>query len=63
MDIQRRRPYYVIQAEYLYRITRQDLVEALDKQGVDIQPGDVALIRTGRMKVYEDAARMVQIFE
>jgi len=39
-----------------YRITRQDLVEALDKQGVDIQEGDVALIRTGRMKVYEDAA-------
>jgi len=39
-----------------YRITRQDLIEALDKQGVDIQEGDVALIRTGRMKVYEDAA-------
>ncbi len=39
-----------------YRITREDLIEALDKQGVDIQDGDVALIRTGRMKVYEDAA-------
>ncbi len=39
-----------------YRITREDLVAALDKQGVDIQEGDVALIRTGRMKVYEDAA-------
>lgn len=39
-----------------YRITREDLIEALDKQGVDIQEGDVALIRTGRMKVYEDAA-------
>jgi len=39
-----------------YRITREDLIEALDKQGVDIQEGDVTLIRTGRMKVYEDAA-------
>ena len=39
-----------------YRVTRQDLIEALDKQGVDLQEGDVALIRTGRMKVYEDAA-------
>ena len=39
-----------------YRITRQDLVEALDRQEVDIQEGDVVLIRTGRMKVYEDAA-------
>jgi len=39
-----------------YRITREDLIEALDKQDVDIQEGDVALIRTGRMKVYEDAA-------
>jgi kynurenine formamidase len=39
-----------------YRITREDLIEALEKQGVDIQEGDVALIRTGRMKVYEDAA-------
>ena len=39
-----------------YRITRQDLVEALDKQEVDIQKGDVVLIRTGRMRVYEHAA-------
>ena len=39
-----------------YRITREDLIAALDKQDVDIQEGDVALIRTGRMKVYEDAA-------
>ncbi len=39
-----------------YRVTREDLIEALDKQGVDIQEGDVALIRTGRMKVYNDAA-------
>ncbi len=39
-----------------YRITRDDLVEALEKQGVGIQEGDFALIRTGRMKVYMDAA-------
>ena len=39
-----------------YRVTRQDLIEALDRQGVDIQEGDVVLIRTGRMKVYDDAA-------
>jgi len=39
-----------------YRVTRQDLVKALDRQGVDIQKGDVVLIRTGRMKVYKDAA-------
>ncbi len=39
-----------------YRITREDLLVALNKQGIDIQEGDVALIRTGRMMVYEDAA-------
>lgn len=39
-----------------YRVTRQDLIEALAMQGVDIQEGDVVLIRTGRMKVYDDAA-------
>ena len=38
-----------------YRITRQDLVDALDAQHIDIQEGDVVLIRTGRMKVYENA--------
>lgn len=40
-----------------YRITRQDLVEALAREGVALQKGDVALIRTGRMRVYEDSAR------
>ena len=38
------------------RVTRDDLVAALDRQGVQLQEGDVALIRTGRIKVYEDAA-------
>ena len=39
-----------------YRVTRNDLVDALHKQRVDLQLGDVVLIRTGRMQVYEDAA-------
>ena len=39
-----------------YRVTRQDLVEALEKQKVSLLAGDVVLIRTGRMKLYEDAA-------
>lgn len=39
-----------------YRVTRNDLVEALDKQGTQLREGDVVLIRTGRMQVYEDAA-------
>ncbi|HEV7305097.1 cyclase family protein [Ensifer sp.] len=37
-----------------YRVTRKDLQEALDRQGVTLQEGDVALIRTGRMQHYED---------
>jgi len=39
-----------------YRVTRQDLVQALAKQAVALTEGDVVLIRTGRMRVYEDAA-------
>ncbi|MEN8131668.1 MAG: cyclase family protein [Pseudomonadota bacterium] len=39
-----------------YRVTRKDLVQALEKQRVELQPGDVVLIRTGRMQHYEDAA-------
>ena len=38
-----------------YRITRQDLVDALGRQRVDLEEGDVVLIRTGRMQLYEDA--------
>ena len=38
-----------------YRITRDDLVEALTTQHTELHEGDVALIRTGRMKLYEDA--------
>jgi kynurenine formamidase len=39
-----------------YRIGRNDLVRALEKQKVSLQVGDVVLIRTGRMKQYEDTA-------
>ncbi|MCZ4317282.1 cyclase family protein [Comamonadaceae bacterium G21597-S1] len=38
-----------------YRVRRQDLVEALARQGTALQPGDVVLIRTGRMRRYADA--------
>ena len=38
-----------------YRITRQDLIDALGRQRVDLEEGDVVLIRTGRMQIYEDA--------
>ena len=38
-----------------YRITREDLKAALYAQGVSIEVGDVVLIRTGRMKQYNDA--------
>jgi len=39
-----------------YRIGRQDLVDALARQGTRLTPGDVVLVRTGRMKHYERAA-------
>jgi kynurenine formamidase len=39
-----------------YRITREDLVHALERQQVSLQPGDVVLVRTGRMRVFSDAA-------
>ena len=37
-----------------YRITEQDLIDTLAKQNTTLHKGDVALIRTGRMKLYED---------
>ena len=39
-----------------YRITRDDLVNALARQHVELNDGDVVLIRTGRMKLYENAS-------
>jgi kynurenine formamidase len=38
-----------------YRITRQDLLAALEKQKTQLQRGDIVLIRTGRMKLFEKA--------
>lgn len=38
-----------------YRVTREDLVTALKRQGVALREGDVVLIRTGRMRRYQDA--------
>jgi kynurenine formamidase len=40
-----------------YRITREDIETALRKQKTKLQKGDVVLIRTGRMRVYEDSQR------
>jgi kynurenine formamidase len=39
-----------------YRVTRDDLVHALERQHTELHEGDVVLIRTGRMQRYEDAA-------
>ncbi|CCH07060.1 cyclase family protein [Achromobacter xylosoxidans] len=39
-----------------YRITRQDLKAALARQKTALQQGDIVLIRTGRMKLYDDPA-------
>ena len=39
-----------------YRVTRDDLINALGQQGVELHEGDVVLIRTGWMKLYEDAS-------
>lgn len=40
-----------------YRITRDDLERALARQDMQLQRGDVVLIRTGRMQDYETAAQ------
>lgn len=39
-----------------YRVTRDDLVSALAREGEAVREGDVVLIRTGRMRLYEDAS-------
>jgi kynurenine formamidase len=38
-----------------YRVTRKDLEQALSRQKVKLESGDVVLIRTGRMRKYEQA--------
>lgn len=40
-----------------YKITAHDLEEALERQGTELESGDVVLIRTGRMKYYYDAEK------
>jgi kynurenine formamidase len=42
-----------------YRITRSDLTAALTRQRTQLQPGDVALIRGGRMTTWPDGDRYV----
>lgn len=39
-----------------YRITAADLKEALRRQKVSLQPGDVVLIRTGQAQLYSNAS-------
>jgi kynurenine formamidase len=43
-----------------YRVTRQDLQSALLVQGTHLQEGDVVLIRTGRMKLYEKSEQYMK---
>lgn len=43
-----------------HRVTRDDLVSALKKQGTTLQRGDVVLIRTGRMQLYADAKAFME---
>lgn len=43
-----------------YRITREDLIATLETQGAELRVGDVALIRTGRMKLLHDSARFME---
>ncbi|MEH6417760.1 cyclase family protein [Pseudomonas sp. CGJS7] len=38
-----------------YRISRQDLQDSLKRQNLKLQRGDIVLIRTGRMKLFEQA--------
>lgn len=41
------------------RITATDLRAALSRQKVELRPGDVVLIRTGRMSLYQDADKFI----
>jgi kynurenine formamidase len=42
-----------------YGITQTDCEEALEKQGVTLGEGDVALVRTGRMAYWPDGSRVM----
>ncbi len=45
-----------------YRINADDLKGALKKQGVQLQPGDVVLIRTGQAQFYAEASKYLHNF-
>ena len=44
-----------------YRITRTDLEASLLHQRVDLRQGDVVLIRTGRMRVFDDTSAPLKL--
>ncbi len=43
-----------------YRIGRDDLLAAMERQDVEVRRGDVVLVRTGRMAVYRNAAAYME---
>lgn len=43
-----------------YRITKADIETSLRQQAVELEEGDVVLLRTGRMKDYENAQKYMQ---
>lgn len=40
-----------------YRVTRQDIIETVASQQIELHPGDVVLIRTGRMQDYQNTQK------
>ena len=42
-----------------YEISSDDLQRAMTRQGIALQPGDVVLIRTGRITVWPDPQKFV----
>ena len=45
--------------DHNYRVNSEDLKGALKKQGVELQKGDVVLIRTGQAQFYKDAGKFL----
>lgn len=39
-----------------YRVSRADLQDSIKQQGIALKRGDVVMIRTGRMRLYQDTA-------
>lgn len=44
----------------LHRVTADDLKQALAWQKTELRPGDVVLIRTGRMAIYQDGSAFIK---